>query len=156
MFSEPAIERVYVFQETIKLLIEIILVAFSVILLVTIFMLSTYISNNIKVNSKKIGVLKAIGVTTRDVASIFLVEAIIISVVSFLLSLAYSQIFIYYVNIHFVKQIQGHKLEYIYWNLGMTLIMFILAIGLSVAAATFPLLKLSKKKPVENIREVIV
>lgn len=151
-FNEPAIFKIYQFQGIIESLSSVIIIIFSVIMLITIFMLSTYISNNIKVNTKKIGVLKAIGVITQDIASIFLIEAVAISVISFVIASGFVVAFIYFVNAHYITQVAGHSFDYLYWNWKMVVPIFLIAIGLSIAAATLPLRSLAKKKPVEVIR----
>ena len=115
-------------------------------------MLNTYISNNIKVNAKKIGVLKALGVPTNQIASIFLMEAILISVVSYLISSILTIVFIHFVNTRFINQIPGHEFEYLYWNGGMAIFVAILSVGLSMCSAVFSIVKLVRKKPVEIIR----
>ena len=152
-FNEPAINKIYQFQNTLNNLSSIIIIVFSSIMLITIFMLSTYISNNIKVNTKKIGVLKAIGVSTKDISSIFLLEVILISLVSFLFSCAMTFAFTMFVNSNFIEQIKGHEFDYLYWNWKMTIPMFLLANILSIASAVVPLIRLAIKKPVEVIRQ---
>jgi ABC-type lipoprotein export system ATPase subunit/ABC-type antimicrobial peptide transport system permease subunit len=151
-FNEPAISKIYQFQGILENLLSIIIIIFITIVLITVFMLSTYISNNIKVNTKKVGVLKAIGVPTWDVASIFLLEAVMISVISFATASGLTSFFITFVNSHLINQIPNHAFDYLYWNWKMTVPIFLLSIGLSITAAVFPLLKLAAKKPVDVIR----
>lgn len=155
MFNEPAIARIYQFQQMLDTLSSIIILFLVVIILITILMLHTYISNNIKVNAKKIGVLKAIGVTTNQLASIFLIEAIIISIVSYVISSILTLVFIYFVNNRFISQITGHEFEYLYWNWGMASLIFVLAILLSIFSSILPIAKMTRKKPVEIIRNNI-
>ncbi len=151
-FREPAIEKIYGFQQVLENLSDIIIILFVVVMLITVFMLYTYISHNIKVNTKKIGVLKAIGVKTDEIASIFLIEATLISIVSYCIAALLSVGFIFYVNDVFVDQIQQHEIEYIYWNWEMAAAVVIFAVGLGAASCVFPLIKLARKKPVEIIR----
>lgn len=113
-----------------------------------------FISNNIKVNVKKIGVLKAIGVSTEQISSIFLLESIIISIASYIVSSVATVIFVSFVNNKFIEQIEDHKFQYLYWNNWMALVIAALTVGLSVIAVILPVYKLSRKKPVDIIRNV--
>lgn len=105
-----------------------------------------FISNNIKVNVKKIGVLKAIGVSTEQISSIFLLESIIISIASYIVSSVATVIFVSFVNNKFIEQIEEHEFQYLYWNNWMALVIAALTIGLSVIAVILPVYKLSRKK----------
>lgn len=113
-----------------------------------------FISNNIKVNVKKIGVLKAIGVSTEQISNIFLLESIIISIASYIVSSVATVIFVSFVNNKFIEQIEDHKFQYLYWNNWMALVIAALTVGLSVIAVILPVYKLSRKKPVDIIRNV--
>ncbi len=153
IFQEPAIANIYHFQQTLESVFGIIVLFFIVIILITFIMLNTYISNNIKVNTKRIGVLKALGVTTLEIKSIFLIEVIIISIISYMFSLLLTIIFINYVNTQFITQIPGHEFEYLYWNWEMSVVVAIFSIGLSICSAIYPIIKLARKKPVEIIQK---
>lgn len=152
LFQEPAISKIYQFQQILDSLSSIVVIFFIVVILITFLMLNTYISNNIKVNAKKIGVLKALGITTGQISTIFLIETIIISVVSYLISSTLTVMFIRFVNTRFIDQIPGHEFEYLYWNWGMAVFVAILSVGLSMCSAVLPIVKLAGKKPVEIIR----
>lgn len=152
IFSEPAIMKIYSFRDTIAFLTKIIAVFLVAIVVLTIFVLSTYFSNNIKVNTKKIGVLKAIGVQTNQISEIFMIESFAISVASYVLASVVMRCFIFLLNNILITQPEGHKLQYMYWNPGMAAITLLLTVVLSMGSVILPVWKMSKKKPVEIIR----
>lgn len=155
MFNDPAVEKIYIFQKILDELRIIIVIFFIVVVLLTIFVLGMFISNNIKVNSKKIGVLKALGFQTNQITKIFLTEGAIITIVAYILSAIMTVVFVNFINNSFVIQVPGYEFDYLYWNIKASIIIAILACGMSACSAIIPIISMTKKKPVEIIRNVI-
>ena len=84
-----------------------------------------------------------------------IIGVIIISIVSYVISSILTLVFIYFVNNRFFSQITGHEFEYLYWNWGMASLIFVLAILLSIFSSILPIAKMTRKKPVEIIRNNI-
>lgn len=155
MFRDPAIEKIYIFQGILEELRSVIIIFFVVVVLLTIFILSMFISNNIKVNSKKIGVLKALGFQTNQVVDIFLIEGALITIIAYFLSAIMTALFLNFINNSFVIQVPGYEFDYLYWNVNASIVVAILACGMSVCSAVVPIISMTKKKPVEIIRNII-
>ena len=151
-FDEPMIMKIQQYTGTINTLFPIIMLAFSCVVLLTVVMVGLYISNNIKANTKKIGIMKAIGVSTRNISQIFLTETIILTSISYVIGVLCSICLIVYVNKTFGTEIPDHAIQYMYLNVLSVVLAFILSLGIGMISSIMPLVKLARKKPIEIIR----
>ena len=64
-------------------------------------------------------------------------------------------LFINFLNNSFVVQVPGYEFDYLYWNMKSTIFVSVLACGMSVFSVIIPIISMTKKKPVEIIRNII-
>ena len=100
--------------------------------------------------------LKALGISTGEVSSIFLIEAVIMSVLAYSFAAVIVCGFIYLVNNRYVSQVKGHEILYLYWDWKVGIVVLVITVLLSVLSVIIPIAKLARKKPVDIIRTINV
>jgi putative ABC transport system permease protein len=104
---------------------------------------------------REIGIMKALGASDTDVRRIFLAEAAAMGVLGGLLGVTFGwligRVINFGANIYFKNQgLPAQDLWYVPWWLAVGAIVF--AIGVSLAAGTYPAVRASKLDPVEALR----
>lgn len=130
-------------------MILIVTLSSSLVLLLLIGM----VYMNVKSRQKEIGIFKALGCRNSDVKIIFLLEVMIIGVVSMVLSIAGLYTLVYFLNIYngsFVMR--GFTLYFVDWL--TWLICAAYSFGVTWIVSYLPLVKISKMRPVDAIRNL--
>lgn len=83
----------YEFEQIIRLLSIVFLVIGVILLIVLVLLVINLISFSIASRKKEVGILSALGASNGDITSIFLLETLIISAISFVILLALTFIF---------------------------------------------------------------
>ncbi len=114
-------------------------------------MLFNFISVSISYKKREIGILRAVGARGADVFGIFFNESMIITLINWVLASAVTVIGATVIN-NSLRNTGGFSLTLL--NVGIHQFVFILAIGIVVAfISTFlPVLKISRKRPIDAIR----
>ncbi len=112
-----------------------------------------YIKCIIDDKRKQIGVLRSLGATKKDIAGIFLVESLIISLIITVFACALSAIIIAIIN---NKISVAQSLMFNLFSFGIVPIIIVLGVSVLVAviATIIPVIRITKRKPVENLRNV--
>lgn len=108
---------------------------------------------NVKSRQREIGIFKALGCRNSDVKIIFLLEVMIIGVISMVLSIAGLYTLVYFLNIYngsFVMR--GFTLYFVDWL--TWLICATYSFGVTWLVSYLPLIKISRMKPVDAIKNL--
>lgn len=129
---------------------------YGVLIIIVFVMLSillnlAFISYSIYDNHKNIGVLRAMGVRRKDIIAIFMAEAIVMALASYVIANALMFVLIGKVNQSLSSAENGY-IAYFHRSTVMALVIFIIAIVMTVASAIGPVIAMSRKKPVSLIR----
>jgi len=111
--------------------------------------LVNFIANSIKQRKKEIGIFKALGCSSKDIIKIFIIECILLILLSFVTSMIllplvlkgfnYMVKYSVYIEINFMIDIKG------------ILIILMLSIIMTIIIAMIAMLKVTKQKPVDTI-----
>ena len=146
---------IYEFEETIKLLSIVFAVICIILLIVLILLVINLISFSIANRKKEIGILSALGTSNKDITSIFLLETLIISAISFAILLVMVFVFAWAFNSILSR---GYLLNIVFPFLRVDLItvatLIAMSFGLLLLAALIPIRKIIKLKPIDAIRNV--
>ena len=130
-------------------MILIVTLSSSLVLLLLIGM----VYMNVKSRQREIGIFKALGCRNSDIKIIFLLEVMIIGVISMVLSIAGLYTLVYFLNIYngsFVMR--GFTLYFVDWL--TWLICAAYSFGVTWLVSYLPLVKISKMRPVDAIRNL--
>ena len=127
------------------LYVALALAAFSV------FMLYNYISTSIANKKQSVGVLRGLGAGGKDILLMFLSESLIISIINGVFANVLAAIGCSLVNSYIINTM---NITLHFALFGIRQIMIIAAISLltAIISSALPIIKISKKKPVELIR----
>lgn len=145
----------YDFENIIRLLFIVFLVIGAILLVVLILLVINIISFSIANRKKEIGILSAIGSSNKDITSIFLLETLIISSISFLIVLALTFIFTWAFNSTLSSgYLLSILIPFMRVDIVTIVIMITAAFGLLLLAALIPIRKIIKLKPIDAIRNI--
>ncbi|MCH5160250.1 MAG: ABC transporter ATP-binding protein/permease [Clostridiales bacterium] len=125
----------------------------AILLLVLLLMVVNLITFSITARKREIGILMGLGASNRDVRKIFILEALIISVLSFIFALCATLGIAAIFNAEFSKGLMTvipmFCVEYV-----TVAVLFVISFGFILFAAWLPLLKIVKLKPIDAIRSI--
>lgn len=121
-----------------------------------VVLLLNYFMSTIKDKNREIGVLRALGVKNSNVLAIFFMEAAIISVLAFVLSVPLGYILTNWLESLVMSSLaMGYNVFVHFIDIGIvsSLVTFALCMGIALIGCIAPFIKLFKRKPMEIIRE---
>ena len=139
--NEPIIRQ----AADLFLYVSLALAAFSV------FMLYNYISTSIASKRRSVGVLRALGAGGKDILLTFLFESLLIGLINGLFANLLCVLGCVFVN-SYIMGTMNIPVAFAIFEWRQVLIMLGLSLLTAVASAGLPIIKISKKKPVELIR----
>ena len=143
--SINSIAKVVYSVENISNYILLVFLIFSVLLLIV------FVSNNLNVHKRKIGILRALGISTSEVVKIFMLEGVIIAFGAFILSMSGTIVLINFVNNYITKELFFFVRPVIfYWESVLNVVMIIILV--IIISLILPTIKLSKCHPIDLIR----
>lgn len=143
-----AVVSVYQVRSSLEKYGVLIIIVFAML---SILLNLAFISYSIYDNHKNIGVLRAMGVRRKDIIAIFMAEAIVMALASYVIANALMFVLIGKVNQSLSSAENGY-IAYFHRSTVMALVIFIIAIVMTVASAIGPVIAMSRKKPVSLIR----
>lgn len=145
------------FVESFGNFLNIFTIVFAVIsaimLIILVLMLINLISFSIASRKREIGILSALGTSNRDIVVMFLLEALIIAVVCFVLVLVTYIVFISIFNVIYSDGAPtGIVVPLFNLNVITLLTLVVSSFGLLTLSAWIPASKIAKLKPIDAIR----
>lgn len=123
---------------------------------IVVLLLLNYFMSTIKDKNREIGVLRALGVKNSNVISIYVLEAAIISIIAFVISLPISFAITNLMESSVMDSLaQGYNIFVHFIDLGIVscLVTLALCIGIALIGCIAPFAKLFRRKPMEIIRK---
>jgi hypothetical protein len=131
-----------------------------IIAIVAVITLAMFLITAVTKNQKEIGIMKALGMKTRDVVKIYLIE----SAVTMLSVLLFSSLFIYLFYLvanqilagelqRFVRAELLSQITVLYLTFLPFLIDALAILGISLISVLYPILKITKMSPMEAVRK---
>ncbi len=153
-FGNAINNNVYTQSESISSTINMMKLVFSIVTLVfAIFaslMLFNFISVSITSKTKETGILRAIGARGTDIFKIFIIEALIITGICFVLSAVASYVICTVINNALIGTMVGMSI--LRYGILSVLMLIAMTLFISFASTISPVIKASKKSPVDSIR----
>lgn len=119
--------------------------------LFAVFMFANFILSSISAKQRDIGIMRSLGATGGDVFEIFLTESLVTAMWNFFLSCALTFGATLIAN-GIMKQQFHLLLEIAHFSVRQVVILFALSFGAALLSSYFPIRKISRKKPVDIIR----
>ena len=138
-------------ETMIKQVANLFLYAAIALALLAIFLLYNYISTSISSKKQSVGVLRGLGAGGKDILLTFLSESLIIALVNGILAVALSAVGCTLVNAY-ILHIMNVSIPFALFGARQVLVIAIITFVTAIASSALPIIKISKKKPVELIR----
>ena len=151
-FDEPAAYQIYDFKAMVTEILPVLWILLAAVSLVTLLNMISYISASIRGNSKNIGILRALGVTKRDVSAIFVVESFVVYWIAAAISLLLSLIFMKYVNGLYQESLNERMYNIITWDHLIASILIAITFVICALVSLIPIRKMERLTPIEIIR----
>lgn len=143
---------IYRFEKSLVLITIFVGGIGLLMLVVLILLVINLISFSIVDRRKEIGVLTALGTSNRDITKIFLLETLIISVVTLVISLVGAAVTAYFLSRIYFSSFVAH-IPLLRVDVLTILMALITSVGFLALAALIPLRKIGKLNPVDAIRD---
>lgn len=152
IIDEPAINSIDNFSSVLSNLKILLYVLLFVTAFLNFFMIGTFINISISENTKSIGILRALGVTSQDCSHIFSIEFYSM----YILSVSISYIVINFIINLSNKVYISDNAERIYdiakINIPILIFVIIIELLINIISARIPINRICKRKPIEIIR----
>ncbi len=152
--ESAVIEKEYQYSNRIKVIAG---AATGLFVVIVVIMMLNYFFSTIKDKTAEIGVLRAIGVRQSNIAAIFAIEALIISLVAFLLSLpvcfGMADWLENAVAGSMVDLQPGYTVHFVMVGFKSGMITLALSIGVALVGSALPFVRLFRLKPMEIMRK---
>ena len=135
----------------IRQVADLFLYAAIALSLFSVFMLYNYISVSIESKKQSVGVLRALGAGGKNILLTFLSESLIVGVINGILANIFAVLSCSFVNAYIVE-IMNISVHFALFGGRQILIISIISLLTAILASTLPIIKISKKKPIELIR----
>ena len=135
----------------IKQVANLFLYAAIALALLSVFMLYNYISTSIANKKQSVGVLRGLGAGGKDILLTFLSESLIIAIVNGILANVFALFGCTFVNSYIVDTM-NISIHFALFGIRQILIIASISLLTAILSSAFPIVKISKKKPVELIR----
>ncbi len=149
---EPSINAIYEFEHLMDQFKKAVLFLLLVLITIAVFMVYYNINGSISNNRKTIGVLRSIGVSKKCTIKIFLVEAVLICVLSCIFAMMLNVTVISVVNKTVRSGVEINPYNLLWWDVPMSAIIVVITFVLFLFVAIMPIFKYAMKPPIEIIR----
>lgn len=118
----------------------------------SIFLITSFVSTSVTYRKKEIGILRALGARSFDAIKVFLVEGLIIALISAVLSSSLLVVVTRWMNGIIMA---GTSIVITPFIVGIrqVVVTFVLVIAVTIVANIIPIIKISSKKPIDAILE---
>ncbi len=114
-------------------------------------MLMNFIATSIAHKKRQIGILRAVGATSKDVFMIFFHESLMIALINWVLSIMVTVAGIMFIN-QVLRNEYGILITILSFGLKQVILMLIISVGVAFAASFLPVYRIARKKPIDAIR----
>ncbi len=151
VLSYTIIDEVKDATEVVEILERIFMIAGIALALFAALLLSNFIAVSINNKEKDIGILRAVGARGTDIFKIFISEALVITMICFLLASVGTAVICALVNDYMITNAIV-AFSILLFGVPDILIIFLIALVTALVATSLPVIKTVRKKPVEAIR----
>lgn len=139
-------------SEATEIFSKVFLYASFLAFILTFLIYQLNMTNRISLSIKDVGIFSALGVSKKDISKIFIVEALMMSMISFVVSMILSVVAIIGLNTVMTKDMYVDLHIYSFNGLSIVVVLLVSLI-LPVISAVFPLRKLLQFRPVDIIKQ---
>lgn len=137
----------------VEMLSTVFLVFASGLAIFSGLLLFNFISSSIHYKKREIGILRAVGARGSDVFAIFFTESLMIALINFTLAILLCFLGAGLINMQ-LRQESGLNFALLVVRIRQVFLLLGIATGVAFLASFFPVWRLSRKRPIDAIRDV--
>lgn len=150
---DKSLNDVYLISEMKSEAIVYILLLLIIMITITLLLFVSFISYNVKDNSRLIGILRSMGVTWKDVKRLLMVEPLIIIIISIVIAITASLGLVHYINLSYLSKAMFRQLEIIIVEWHSYAISAVGVFCFGIFSAWLPIVLMDKKEIIDLIKE---
>ena len=150
-YCNPALTIIQENEPMIRQAADLFLYVSLALAVFSIFMLYNYISMSIANKRRSVGVLRGLGAGGKDVFRTFLCESVLIGLINGVLANGLSALGCLLVNTY-IMETMNIPIAFALFGIRQVLIILGVSLLTAIVSSALPIIKISKKKPVELIR----
>lgn len=139
-------------EQTIRQSADLFLYASIVLALFSVFMFFNYISTSVINKRPTIGILRCLGSNGKNILTIFTIESIIMAIINGILATAFTALGCIFVNMY-INNVMNIGVAFAIFGIRQFAIIFAISLVTAIISSVFPIIKISKEKPVDLIRK---
>ncbi len=151
-YSNTVINTISHNEKTIRQSADLFLYASIVLAVFSVFMFFNYISTSVVNKRSAIGILRCLGANGKNILSIFTIESIVMALVNAILATVITMVGCVLVNMY-IMNVMYISVAFAIFGTRQVLLIFGVSLLTAVISSVFPIMKISKEKPVELIRK---
>ena len=151
-YGNPVINTISENEYTIRQSADLFLYASIILALFSVFMFFNYISTSIVNKRPTIGVLRCLGSNSKNIFTIFTLESIVMAIINGLLATAITALACIFVNMYIIN-VMNIGVAFAIFGIRQFIIIFSISLLTAIISSVFPIIKISKEKPVDLIRK---
>ncbi len=152
-YNNSALEMIRENEPTIRKAAKLFLYVDIALSVFAIFMLYTYISTSISSKKQSVGILRGLGAGGKNILLMFLIESLIVAVINGIFANVFAVLGCLLVNAYIVE-VMNISVHFALFGIRQILIISGISMLTAVASSSLPIVRISKKKPVELIRRL--
>lgn len=151
-YSNSVINVISQNEQTIRQSADLFLYASIVLAVFSIFMFFNYIATSVINKRSTIGILRCLGANGKNILTIFTIESLVMALVNAILATAITAVGCVLVNLY-IANVMNISVAFAIFGIRQFLIIFAISMLTAIISSAFPIIKISKEKPVELIRK---
>ncbi len=151
-FENGVLQILEEYETDIVKVVDLFLYIAIVMMTFSIFMLFNYISTSIVSKRQSIGVLRALGTGGKSVFLMFLLESLVISIISGLLASLVSYIACLFIN-SYILEVMNLTIKFVLFGGRQIALIVASSVATGCLASLIPIIRIVKEKPVALIRK---
>ena len=150
-YNNSVLEVIRTNETTIRQGADLFLYADLALSVFAIFMLYNYMSTSIASKKQSVGILRALGAGGKNILVTFLIESLIVSLINGILANICAVVGCLLVN-KYIVEVMGISVHFALFGIRQILMISGVSLLTAIVSSLLPIIKISKKKPVELIR----
>lgn len=144
--------HMYMLKEITEKMKKTSCIIIIILIVMIIFLMILFMTYNVKDQAKKIGIMRAIGVGSKEIGSIYLIENMLICICAIVLGEAVAIGVVHLVNYKIQKILELGEFQMFTLNYGFSILLGCLVLLLGIIATIIPLRKLSEEKSINLLK----
>ncbi len=151
--DEPGLYNIREFSNVLNSIKGILYMALFLTTILNFIMIGTFINISVNENKRNIGILRTLGVSSKDCGNIFSIEFYALYLISVCWSIITILIVLNVANNIYASGLDDRVYNIVKLNLGMLIGVILLELVINVICAYVPINKIKRKKPIEILRD---